>query len=74
LFRSWTGYKVVEIAIEVLVEDGGVIAGSPRRITRIAWESSEDVAAGNNEDNVKKYALEVCDWMLGVKLPSREGK
>jgi hypothetical protein len=74
MFRSWTGYKVVQIAIEVPVEDGGVIAGGRPRITGITWESSEDVVAGNDEQTAKEYALGVCNWVLGVKLPSGDEK
>jgi hypothetical protein len=42
IFQSWTGYKVVEVAIELAGDGNEDAADCQTRITGITWESSEE--------------------------------
>ncbi|MCJ1251614.1 hypothetical protein MMC30_008849 [Trapelia coarctata] len=67
--RSWTGYKFVELEIEVDREagvSGGEVEGSAR-IVKIVFEPHEDLDGRTEE--AKRTAREVCRWVLNVELP-----
>lgn len=65
LFRSWTGHKYAEIDISAPAEALG-------RITRITWESSEDIVRGNTEQQAKETVLGVFRGYLGVDLTKKD--
>ena len=66
MYRSWTGCETIKLDIEV--EKKG--AGAPRKtqITAITWESDGEKIKNPSEKLAKEMALEVCNWVLGVKL------
>lgn len=65
--RSWTGYKIAEVVIEVV--EGGV--EETARIVRILFESHEELDGRTEE--AKQTVREVCRWVLTVRLPDDEG-
>lgn len=75
MHRSWTGYKMVELRLEVEKElDGGVEekegegeaeAEEGCGITEITWEA----ANGVTEEEAREIAKGVCVWCLGARIP-----
>jgi hypothetical protein len=70
MYRSFTGYKVIELAIEIAGkgEDDEMVVGKAH-ITAITWETDEKTVGDDPSENMAKYmALAVCNNVLGVKL------
>ena len=79
--RSWTGSLIAEMEVRVRRGEkgrerwrgkggkGGKGMMGEARVTRIAWEESEDVVRNQREEDAKKTLREVCRWVLGVELP-----
>jgi hypothetical protein len=61
-YRSWTGFKISEIQIEVGKK------GEGGRIKELVWEKSENVVRGRDFEGAKQGVREVCRWVLGVEL------
>ena len=68
MFRSWTGYKMVELKIKVPLDDDGEFEEEDSKVTEITWESSKERHRDQTEEGAKSMAREVCNWVLDVKL------
>ncbi|OCL08812.1 hypothetical protein AOQ84DRAFT_33569 [Glonium stellatum] len=68
MFRSWTGYKMIELKIKVSLDENGKLTGADSRITAITWESSEEKCGDQTEEGAKVMAREVCNWVMDVNL------
>jgi hypothetical protein len=68
MYRSWTGFKLVELKMTLPVDlvEKGESAGA--RITEIIWESDDDRIGHPTEEGSKRMAVEVCRWVMGVNL------
>jgi hypothetical protein len=64
--RSWTGYKISAVEVEVGKE------GEGGRVKALVWEGSEDVVKGPTFEGAKDGVREVCRWVLGVHLGADE--
>jgi hypothetical protein len=71
MHRSWTGYKLIELKIKVPIGEDGKIRGEDSRITEIVWEEDEERFVGS-EKLAKEYVMEICNWVLHVKLKEPE--
>ncbi|OIW27192.1 hypothetical protein CONLIGDRAFT_645486 [Coniochaeta ligniaria NRRL 30616] len=67
MHRSWCGEKMVELRIKVPLEDGE-LANADARIKEIVWESDPTRWRWASEEFAKATAIEVCDWVMDVKL------
>jgi hypothetical protein len=72
LHRSWTGVKVAEIVVEAGPTEGKGGSDEPLQITKIIWESDQDVVRYESEREAKETARETCRWVLGVELEKDE--
>jgi hypothetical protein len=68
MYRSWTGYETIKLDIEVADEEKKGAGAGKTQITAITWESDEEKIKNTSEKLAKEMALEVCNWVLGVKL------
>jgi hypothetical protein len=61
--RSWTGYKMTEIEIEVGKEgEGGRVSG----LTYL--KGSKNITEEQDLEGEKAGVRELCNWVLGVEL------
>ncbi len=68
--RSWTGWVVVEVEVEVrCAEDEGGEGIGGARIIGVTWEKSEDRVRGQSEAGAKDTVRDVCRWVLGIEIP-----
>ena len=68
MYRSWTGYEMIKLDIEVADEEKKGAGAGKTQITAITWESDEEKIKNPSEKLAKEMALEVCNWVLGVKF------
>ncbi|KAL2866200.1 uncharacterized protein BJX67DRAFT_355965, partial [Aspergillus lucknowensis] len=71
LYRSWSGYKLAEVKIKVSLsvdDDGNIVPGDARMIGLI-WEGNKKRFREQSEQAAKTMVLEVCRFILGVRLP-----
>ncbi|KAF1994666.1 hypothetical protein P154DRAFT_367764 [Amniculicola lignicola CBS 123094] len=69
MFRSWTGYKLIELELVIELNEDGEVMEKDSYITEITWESNNERIVEQTEEKAKTMAKEVCNWVLGVKLP-----
>jgi hypothetical protein len=70
LHRSWTGYKVAEVKLTVELDKDGNVAERDGQFVAVTWETDTDRYNGTEKD-VKSTVVEVCNWCLGAKIPSK---
>ncbi|KAL3423829.1 hypothetical protein PVAG01_05576 [Phlyctema vagabunda] len=63
MLRSWTGYAMIDLAIKINIDEESGEEESADIVT-MTW----DLASISNEEFAKYMALEVCRWVLGVKV------
>jgi hypothetical protein len=74
MHRSWTGFKVAELDIRAIANKYDKTRVWKAEITAIAFETDGERIRDQSEESAKDQALQVCEWVLGVKLkaePSR---
>lgn len=68
MHRSWTGKKIVELEIKMRGDSEEEKKTGSAEIMGITWEMDEEVIRDHSEEKAKYNALEVCKWVLGVRL------
>jgi hypothetical protein len=69
MYRSWTGFKVVELKLVVELNKDGEIGENDPYFTEITWESEAKRINGQREENAKTTAKGVCNWCMNVRFP-----
>jgi hypothetical protein len=69
MYRSWTGYKLFEVEMQIEMNEEFEPADKDAKFTKIVYETDEtkfrNAGAGSAKDMVNK----VCNWCLGVQWP-----
>lgn len=71
MHRSWSGEKVIELAIECgpAPDTESNQIQPPAKIVSITWD--HDVMAVTHADRAKEIAREVCRWILAVDIDEK---
>lgn len=70
LYRSWTGYKMVEAKISVDLDENGGVADTDARFTELKWET--DRQRYNGDMDAPDVVLSVAEWCMGCQLRPRD--
>ena len=69
MFRSWTGFPMAKLHINVpMGKDGGMVEADAV-ITKLTWESSDDRYKSQSEEGAKSMARGICSFILDVEIP-----
>ncbi|KAF2675215.1 hypothetical protein BT63DRAFT_420429 [Microthyrium microscopicum] len=65
MLRSWTGFTMGEVKVQLPVEDDGKLLDGDAVCTEIVWDAGNEAYT---ETMCKDMAKGVCEWVLGVKF------
>ena len=76
MYRSWTGFKMVQLSIQTNPFHEGDIHESTglAEITSITWEVNPGMDEEEDWEWAESTALGVCEWVLNVDLEESENK